>query len=77
MYVIKTSSSTVSIYASNNKSKEGDEFQNKTGNRINLPLLQIVNDAIQNHMDFSNFVTKDEGYGEKFTTCKYIKNKKK
>ena len=69
-YVVKKSSSTVSFHSSTNKLKEDNEFQIKTNSRIDLPLLQIASDAIQNNMDFSNFVTKDKSYGEKFTTYK-------
>ena len=65
---MKKNASTVLIYSSSNKSKEDDEFQIKIDSRINLPLLQITNGIINDHIDFLNFVTKDKGYGEKFRT---------
>ena len=64
---MKKCSSTVSIHPSTNKSKEDDKFQIKIDSRINLYILQIANDAIQSHIDFSNFDTKDEGYDKNFT----------
>ena len=67
---MKKSASTVSIHPSTKISKEDNEFQIKIDNIINLPLLQIANGTIQNHTDFSNFVRKDKGYGEYFTTYK-------
>ena len=73
---MKKSSSTVSIHPSTRKSMEDDELQIKTDSRINLPLLKIANGEIQNYIDFLNFVTKDEGYGEKFTTYKKSKFRK-
>ena len=75
-YVMKNKSNTVSIYPSTNKSIEDDEFQIKIDSKINLPLLQIANAFIQNHIDFLNFVTKNKGHGEKFTTYEKSKFRK-
>ena len=42
-----------------------DEFKIKN-NRTKLTLLKIAKGEIENYIDVSNKVTKDEGYGEKF-----------
>ena len=75
-YVMIKRSNTVSIHSSTNKSMEDDEFQIKIDSKINLPLLQIANGVIQNHIDFLNFVTKNKGHSEKFTTYEKLKFRK-